>query len=938
MATPRRLAAVLLSAALLLPLPAVTAAADPANLAVGRPITASSTIGNFVAAKANDDDPTTYWEAAPGTYPNTLTVALGANANLTSVGLRLNPAPEWGARVQTVEVLGRDQSGTGFTSLSPATPYTFDPATGNAVTIPLTAEAADVQLRITSNTGGSGGQVAEFQVHGTPAPNPDLTVSAVTTSPATPVETDDTTATATITNVGTLASAETTNVTFYLGTDRVATTQVGPVGAGASTTISARLGRHDAGTYPLVAKVDEAGQVFERDETNNSRQSTLTVTPVRSADLVPVVTWTPETPEAGAWVRPTVTIRNQGTSVTAGIVQFVSVDFAGSPRFGVHVGRIPAGGTSGPLPMGGFRAPANGKYAVRATVTPDANEVPIKRPNNTNTQDLYVGRGAAMPYDTYEAEDGVLGGGTTVVGPNRTIGDLAGEASGRRAVTLGAPGSSVEFTTRHSTNTLVARVSVPDGTEGTIGIRVDGRYVKDLTVTSKYAWLYGPETGPVNDPTAGPPRHIYDEANTMLGVDVPAGAKIKLVRGSVPATVDFVSVEQVTPVANPDPKRYLVPNGSSQQALQDTLDKVRTDITGTLVGVYLPPGDYENSTKVRVDGTVKVVGAGPWFTRFHAPADADNTDAGFAVTANGSSFTGFSYWGNWKTRIDGPGKVFDLANVTNLTFDDLWVEHTVVAVWGTHIQDVTVKDSRIRDTFADAVNLTNGSTRNHVVNNEARTTGDDSFALFAATDLGGGDQRDNLFEHLTATTPWRAAGVAAYGGQANTFRDIHVADTLAGPGLTVSSLSFGITMRDFGPAPTTFKGVTLERAGGHFFGAQTFPAVWLFSATTLFRGIRFDHVRIKDPTYSGIMFQTNYVNGNPVTPITDTEFTDVTVAGAHRSGDQFDARSGLGVWANELPEPGQGPAVGSASFRGLRLYDNAVDIRNTTTTFTISRS
>ncbi|MFD1046619.1 glycosyl hydrolase, partial [Kibdelosporangium lantanae] len=600
--------------------------------------------------------------------------------------------------------------------------------------------------------------------------------------------------------------------------------------------------------------------------------------------------------------------------------------------------RIPAGGTSGPIPAGGFRAPGNGKYPIRATVTPDANEVPIKRANDTSSQDLYVGRGAAMPYDTYEAEDGVLRGGATVVGPNRTIGDLAGEASGRRAVTLGTPGSSVEFTTRRATNTLVARVSVPDGAEGTIGVYVNGKYVKDLNVTSRYAWLYGPETGPVNDPAAGPARHVYDEANTMLGVDVPAGGRIRLVRGSVPATVDFVSVERVAPVANPDPVRYVVPNGFTQEALQAALDKVRTDITGTLVGVYLPAGDYENSSKVRVDGTVKVVGAGPWFTRFHAPADADNTDAGFAVTANGSSFAGFSYWGNWTTRIDGPGKVFDLANVSNLTFDNLWIEHTVVGVWGTRLQGVTVENSRFRDLFADGVNFTNGSTRNHVVNNEARTTGDDSFALFAATDLGGGDQRDNLFDHLTATTPWRAAGVAAYGGQANTFKDVYVADTLAGPGLTVSSLSFGVTMRDFGPGLTTFEGVTLDRAGGHFFGAQTFPAVWLFSATTLFRGVRFDHVTITDPTYSGIMFQTNYVNGRPVTPITDTEFTDVTVSGAHRSGDQFDAKSGFGVWANELPEPGQGPAVGSAVFRGLRLYDNAVDVKNTTTTFTIGRS
>ena len=53
-----------------------------------------------------------------------------------------------------------------------------------------------------------------------------------------------------------------------------------------------------------------------------------------------------------------------------------------------------------------------------------------------------------MPYDMYEAEDGTVGGGAAVVGPNRTIGDLAGEASGRRAVTLNSNGSFVQWTTK----------------------------------------------------------------------------------------------------------------------------------------------------------------------------------------------------------------------------------------------------------------------------------------------------------------------------------------------------------------------------------------------------------------------------------------------------------------------------------------------------------
>ncbi|MFS8097078.1 hypothetical protein LFM09_08035 [Lentzea alba] len=61
------------------------------------------------------------------------------------------------------------------------------------------------------------------------------------------------------------------------------------------------------------------------------------------------------------------------------------------------------------------------------------------------------------------------------------------------------------------------------------------------------------------------------------------------------------------------------------------------------------------------------------------------------------------------------------------------------------------------------------------------------------------------------------------------------------------------------------------------------------------------------------------------------------ITGARLSGDEFGARSGFGLWANELPEPGQGPAIGSVTFERLRLKNNEVDVRNTTSTFTITR-
>jgi hypothetical protein len=931
-----------------------TGSGSGSNLAVGKPISASSVIHTYVAENANDNNTATYWEGAAGSYPNTLTLEMGADADVDHIVLKLNPDPGWSKRAQTIQVLGRGQDASEFSGLVAAKDYVFDPASGgNSVTVPVGKRVADLQLRFTANTGATAGQVAEFQVVGTPAPNPDLEVTQLTTSPASPVESDEITVSATVRNSGP-AVAPAGEVALRLGDTTVATADVGALAAGARSTVSASIGAREAGSYELSAVADPADEITEQNETNNTytRPEPLVVKPVQSSDLIAsAVTTSPSSPAAGDEVTFRVALRNQGTQDSAGGshgVTLALVDSEGATvktLTGAHSGVIAAGTTAPAVSLGTWKA-ANGSYTLKVTVADDANELPVKRENNRSTQPLFVGRGADMPYDMYEAEDGTVGGGAKVAGPNRTIGDIAGEASGRRAVHLDATGEYVEFTTKAPTNTLVTRFSIPDapgggGIDSTLNVYVNGAMKKALPLTSKYAWLYGNEAAPGNSPGAGAPRHIYDEAHLMLGETVPAGSRIRLQKDAANTTdyaIDFVNLEQVAPVPNPDPAAYAVPTGFTHQDVQNALDRVRMDTGGKLVGVYLPPGDYRTSSKFQVYGkAVKVVGAGPWFTRFHAPTTQDNTDIGFRAdaTAKGSSFANFAYFGNYTSRIDGPGKVFDFSNVSDIVIDNIWNEHMVCLYWGANTDRVTIKNSRIRNMFADGVNMTNGSTDNLVANNDARATGDDSFALFSAIDAGGADMKNNLYENLTTTLTWRAAGLAVYGGYNNTFRNIRIADTLVYSGITISSLDFGYPMNGFGTDPTTFENISIVRAGGHFWGNQTFPGIWVFSASKVFQGIRVNDVDIVDPTYSGIMFQTNYVGGQPQYPIKDTVFTDVSVSGARRSGDAFDAKSGFGLWANEMPEPGQGPAVGEVTFNGLRLNDNAVDVRNTTSTFKI---
>ncbi|MDQ1720308.1 MAG: hypothetical protein QOI26_42, partial [Pseudonocardiales bacterium] len=274
--------------------------------------------------------------------------------------------------------------------------------------------------------------------------------------------------------------------------------------------------------------------------------------------------------------------------------------------------------------------------------------------------------------------------------------------------------------------------------------------------------------------------------------------------------------------------------------------------------------------------------------------------------------------------------------VSNLTIDNIWVEHTICFVWGTHVSNLTISNSRIRDTFADGVNLTNGSQNNLVTNNEARSTGDDSFALFAAQDHNSADLTGNTFSNLTSLLTWRAAGIAVYGGEGNTLTNLYVADTLTYAGITISSLDFGYPFQGFGTVQTVISNASLVRDGGHFWNGQVFPAIWCFSASKPFQGIRVSNVDIIDPTYSGVMFQTNYSGGTAQNPITDTVFTNLSISGAQRSGDAYDAKSGYGIWANQQPESGQGPAVGSATFNHVTFSNDYINIQNTTSTFTIT--
>jgi hypothetical protein len=137
------------------------------NLALNRPVTASSYTQTYVPANAVDGNTSTYWEADNGVWPSWITVNLGSDQTLGSITITLPPSSAWNTRTQTLSILGSTNDTT-FTTIVASATYTWNPSTGNTVTIPLPSGTSDqyVELNFTANSVQNGAQASEIEIYG----------------------------------------------------------------------------------------------------------------------------------------------------------------------------------------------------------------------------------------------------------------------------------------------------------------------------------------------------------------------------------------------------------------------------------------------------------------------------------------------------------------------------------------------------------------------------------------------------------------------------------------------------------------------------------------------------------------------------------------------------------------------------------------------------
>ncbi len=877
------------------------------DLAAGKPIEASSSVFGFVASNANDGNVGTYWES--NGFPSTLTAKLGSNADVSSVVVKLNPDSAWGARTQSIEVLGREQSATAFTSAVARTDYQFDPsANQNTVTIPVTGRYADLRLQVFSNTGAPGGQVAELQVFGTAAPNPDLVVTTVDWSPANPSESTPITLSATVKNNGS-AAAPASSLNFLLGGSVAGTASVQALAAGASATVTANAGTRAQGNYTVAAVADPTNAVVEQSDTNNTLQAAtqLTIAQAPGPDLqVTGITTNPSNPAPGAQVSFTVAVNNRGTSAsTASTTKLV----VGTTTLNGSTASIAAGATANVAISGTWTA-TNGGATVTATADAGNTVDETNETNNTFAKSLVVGRGAAVPYTSYEAEAGDYTGTLLTSDATRTFGhtNFATESSGRSSVRLNSSGQYVEFTSTVPTNSVVVRNSIPDSADGqglqaTISLYVNGTFKQKLNLSSRNSWLYGNSDGPeaLTNTPGGDARRLFDESHALLGQSYPSGTKFRLQRDSGDTAsyyiIDLVDLEQVAPaLSQPAGCTSITQYGAVPNDGIDDADAIQRAVTddqnGVISCVWIPEGQWRQEKKILTDDPLNrgqfnqvgisnatIRGAGMWYSQLYSTIEPQNAGGinhphegnfGFDIDKF-VQLSDIAIFGSGRIR-GGDGNAEGGVGLngrfgTGTKITNVWIEHSNVGVWVGRDYDnipelwgpadgLEFSGMRIRDTYADGINFSNGTRNSKVFNSSFRTTGDDALAVWAnkyvkdqSVDVG----HDNTFTNNTVQLPWRANGIAIYGGYGNKIENNLVYDTMNYPGIMLAT--------DHDPLP--FSGTTLiannalYRCGGVFWNEdQEFGAITLFPSNLPIPGVTIRDTDIYDSTYDGIQFKT----------------------------------------------------------------------------------
>ena len=619
------------------------------------------------------------------------------------------------------------------------------------------------------------------------------------------------------------------------------------------------------------------------------------------------------------------------TAVGARVVRTVHVPTAGAPAVTLRFRNPTGGGRTLSLYANGLRQgqvtlPAGDWQTVTHTVPMRAGvnllgyQVDQGDTGGVQLDNVAVAgstaldpRGATLPYTTYEAE----AGGTTgrVLAADRTYTTRQAEASGRRAVELTGIGQYVQVTLTKPANAITVRASIPDNAAGTgttapLAVYAGGSKVADLTLTSRYSWMYGPYPF-AGAPGGERPHRYFDDSRTTLPATYPAGTVLRLAKETTAVdtiTVDLVDAEVADPALSA-PTGYVNVNsyGAVPNDADDDTAAVRSAIaaaksSGTK-GVWIPAGRYVVGGLIEVAG-VSVRGAGIW----HTVLQGVDRRGGFMATGSNVQLADFTFDGDVTTRDPDGAPNSDAAIEgdfgTGSLVHHVATNHAKVGLWVKgDTNGLLASVLRVRNTMADGVNVNGNATGVRVEQSTFRNTGDDALAMWSYAGIGG-TVRDSVFAFDTVSLPILANGAAVYGGANNRIEDTLVTDTVfQGSGITVSN------WHDATPfsATTTVQRNTLTRTGTHSLDwGSDLGALWLYAPSTAFTGaVVLRDLTVNDSTYQGLL--TSWQQAIPNLTVDRVTFT-----GTGTTAMEFNT-PGNGIFSNVTVTANNGPPLANNS-------------------------
>ncbi|GHT62472.1 hypothetical protein FACS189451_06900 [Bacteroidia bacterium] len=444
------------------------------------------------------------------------------------------------------------------------------------------------------------------------------------------------------------------------------------------------------------------------------------------------------------------------------------------------------------------------------------------------------------PYLRYEAESGKCETDGAILSATSVQTQIQSEASNQSATQLITKNSYIQWVNDEAADGLTIRFSLPDaadgtGTKGNLALYVNDVYIQTITLDSYWAWQYFlknmSNSYPDNIPATNKfPRMRFDEMHVKLAGKIPAGATFRLVKtdeNDVPYTIDFVELEDVPAsvtfesIADENKIAYSLEQGKLNLFVSQNAGKT----------IYLPAGKYEVDNRILITGNhTKIIGAGMWYTEIYFTASSDDRSTynqrGIETSSSNLVLEGLylntvnnkRYYQNNDSYQVGKGVMGSFGS--HSVIQNVWIEHFECGGWIEGSDDLTMRDCRFRNNYADGMNFSYGCKNSIVEYCSFRNNGDDDMASWSRANRLC---ENNTYRYCTAENNWRASSLGFFGGKQNKAYNCVIIDAMEA-GFRVTSDFPGMPFSNEGYSE--FHDISVYRSGVASGSAGTGGDLW----------------------------------------------------------------------------------------------------------------